>query len=136
MITGVTSLEHSEEWSWVVGARKLLNAVYAEFGLAEEVVGLLVFDDETAEVGIGESMRPYDKVFEGDVEGASHVFVKTILKLAISEELGGLFDNFKTEQELIVKALIDAKGEDFVEYELTQHYSELGLGEDGEPPDM
>jgi hypothetical protein len=115
VITGTESVEEPSEWNWVVRDRKLLNATFCEFGLAEEVVGLLVFEDkdgeDVAEVGIGESMRPYDKVFEGDFEEASHIFVKTILKLAISEELGGLFDNFKTEQKLIVKALIDAKGD-------------------------
>jgi hypothetical protein len=72
----------SEGWDMVVGDRKLVAIHTCEFGFAEEVVGLMVFDEGTEitplgpgalatmpvfsyEVGVGESLRPYVQVHVG-----------------------------------------------------------------------
>jgi len=66
-------------WSEVVGKRKLYAAIHVEFGLAEEVIGFLEFEDGTFEVGIGECLRPYDLRYAGkEREKASQAFIEAI----------------------------------------------------------
>jgi hypothetical protein len=64
----VTATDELEGGAWanVVGERKLKKATFAEFGFAEEVIALLKFEDGSFEVGIGESLRPYQQLYEGD----------------------------------------------------------------------
>src|SRR5580704_476893 len=56
------------------------------FGFAEEVIGLVEWEDGVFTVGIGESMRPYHPKYEGtDAEEASKAFVQQILELQYDE---------------------------------------------------
>jgi hypothetical protein len=55
-------------WGEVAGNRGLVTMHTCEFEMAEEVIALMVFEDGTCEIGIGESLRPYQSVFEGDFD--------------------------------------------------------------------
>jgi len=53
------------EWVSVIGDRTVSMIHACEFGLAEETIACLIFDDGTCEVGIGECMRPYSRLYLG-----------------------------------------------------------------------
>jgi len=77
------TLNTTEGWLGVIGDRKLSCMYACEFGFAEEVIALMFFEDGTSEVGIGESLRPYLKVYEGkDLEKALQKFFEVIQDLA------------------------------------------------------
>jgi hypothetical protein len=59
-------------WHEVVGERQVRTVLHAEFGLAEENLVLMGFTDGTYEVGVGESMRPYDVVYVGNDSEAAY----------------------------------------------------------------
>ena len=72
-IAGVSS------WSTIIGERELHSAIYVEYGIAEEVIALLEFKDGSFEVGIGECLRPYNKLYSGkDREKASRIFLEAV----------------------------------------------------------
>lgn len=53
------------------------------FGAAEEVIGLLEYEDGLFVVGIGECLRPFIQLYEGrDVEQASDAFARAIIERA------------------------------------------------------
>ena len=59
------------------------HIIYVEFGFAEEVIGMIHYMDGTYEVGIGESLRPYDLLYEGtDLEEATESFLKAVRRHA------------------------------------------------------
>lgn len=62
------SNELGPAWQEIVEGRELEQTIYCEFGFAEEVITLLAFKDGSFEVGIGESLRPYDQIYVGDDE--------------------------------------------------------------------
>ncbi|MGE5133208.1 MAG: hypothetical protein ACM32E_09905 [Gemmatimonadota bacterium] len=62
----------SQAWLDVIGGRKLLSITTAEFGAAEELLGLLEFVDGTYEVGLGEPLRPYARLYLGDSRREAH----------------------------------------------------------------
>jgi len=67
------------EWLDVVGERSIYNVFSCEFGFAEEVICCMLFKDGTAEVGVGESMRGYHRVYNGNSHStAFKAFLKEI----------------------------------------------------------
>ncbi len=74
-------------WEGIVGDRPLKVITVVEYGLAEEVIAMIEFQDGTFEVGIGESLRPYDLLYQGcDLELASRAFLEAIKDHTWSEE--------------------------------------------------
>lgn len=70
-------------WRGVYGDAVVLSATVAEFGIAEEVVGLIHYEDESHEVGIGEALRPYRRLYLGLSEAeAFEVWWKAVKELA------------------------------------------------------
>jgi hypothetical protein len=72
-ITNASLTDISEAWQEVADAsgHTLEDAVFAEFDFAEEVICLLRYKDRTGycyEVGIGESLRPYERLYLGRTE--------------------------------------------------------------------
>jgi len=81
--------EIGPEWGEVVGTRRLKSVIAVEYGLAEETIALLTFEPhveggpadepETYEVGIGECLRPYSRLYEGtSLEDATFAFLEAI----------------------------------------------------------
>lgn len=65
---------------------KFVRGIFADFGLAEECVGLLIFEISEGtpyfEVGVGEALRPYIVLYKGVIGyDASRVFSDEIEKL-------------------------------------------------------
>jgi len=56
----------SDTWKAVIGDRSLKIGYWCEYDLAEEIIGCMIFHDGTCEVGIGEVLRPYEKLYLGD----------------------------------------------------------------------
>jgi len=54
-----------EEWQSVNPDKLIESLTTCEFELAEEVIGLVRYIDGTFEVGIGESLRPYSRLYSG-----------------------------------------------------------------------
>jgi hypothetical protein len=50
---------------------KIKEATFCEFGFAEEVIGFIKYDSGDFEVGIGESLRPYQRLYFGRSESAA-----------------------------------------------------------------
>ena len=80
-------------WAEVVGDRELESGYWAEYGFAEEVIGILHFKDGTFEVGIGEPLRPYQVLYAGsDFVAAQERFwqaVRLHTQLDLVEDEGG-----------------------------------------------
>lgn len=75
-------IDNNGIWQEAIG-RRIDALVLAEFGLAEEVVGLARCPDGSFAVGIGEPLRPFRKVYDGqDQSAASAAFIQTIEALA------------------------------------------------------
>jgi hypothetical protein len=69
----ITTVEGKDvEGSWKEIAQPghtITTATFCEFGLAEEVIGLIEYDKgKCFEVGIGESLREYDRLYLGWTE--------------------------------------------------------------------
>jgi hypothetical protein len=74
-ITNVQLTDIPPEWPQVADKvvfgrpyQEIDGAVFAEFALAEEVIGLLRYKQQTGfsyEVGIGEPLRPYQRLYFG-----------------------------------------------------------------------
>jgi hypothetical protein len=63
------------------------RGTFCEFGFAEEVIGLLEYADGAYEVGIGESLRPYHRLYFGaDMEVASRTFFEAVLENGYSDQ--------------------------------------------------
>jgi len=76
-----------EAWKVVVGSRKVKQVVTAEFGFAEEVLAMLRFVDGSFETGVGEALRPYRRIYQGNSELAAYdAFLKELLDLSYLEE--------------------------------------------------
>lgn len=74
-------------WKSVIGDRELEQAVTAEFGIGEEVLGMLSFADGTQEVGQGEAMRPYLVHYTGDNEREAYsAFLAHLMRLSFMPE--------------------------------------------------
>jgi hypothetical protein len=52
-------------WAEIVGDRKLTLLYAVEYGFAEETIAMMGFESGSYEVGIGESLRPYDRLYLG-----------------------------------------------------------------------
>jgi len=78
-IVAVTSIkELSPSWKEIVDKREFTSGTFANFGLAEECIGLLEFKD-SFEVGLGECLRPYIQLYIGeDASMASKIFINKI----------------------------------------------------------
>jgi len=74
------------EWWEIVGKRRLKSVICVQYGMAEETIVLLTFNettldpkDDTYEVGIGECLRPYDQRYTGpSLEEATFHFLTAI----------------------------------------------------------
>lgn len=100
-----------EAWREVVGDRKLEGVIYAEFGLAEETVAMLIFADGSREVGMGESLRPYDIRYQGDnAEEAASAFFLAIAECALGHRVRALLEQFKDEDEILTELLNEESG--------------------------
>ena len=80
-ISSVTTSQLGEAWKAIVEERgkELEHAIYVEYGLAEEVISLMTFKDGSYEVGIGESLRPYDQLYVGtSLEEATKHFLTAV----------------------------------------------------------
>jgi len=65
------------------GGKKPVGASYVQFGLIEEAIVMIVFEDESFEVGVGEALRPYICIYRGSDElEASRLFVEEIVARA------------------------------------------------------
>ena len=68
--------------------RKILDAIAVEFGFAEELIFKVEYeatedDVRDIEVGVGESLRPYQRLYFGtDAVKASSIFLETLLNCA------------------------------------------------------
>ena len=70
-------------WAEVANNRPILSVTAAEFGLAEEVISLMRFVNGTFEVGIGESLRPYQQLYTGPRKShAEDIFWATVRRHA------------------------------------------------------
>lgn len=66
-------------WQIIIGGQDVNYIICAEFGFAEEVINLISYKDGDYEVGIGESLRPYDERYKGDkLEDAKEAFEKAL----------------------------------------------------------
>ena len=66
-------------WKEVIGDRKLQSIILCEYGFAEEVIAMMEFVDGSFEVGIGESLRPYKRLYEGmELEEATKSFLEAL----------------------------------------------------------
>jgi hypothetical protein len=77
--------ELPEAWKELQGppVMAIRMAILAGFGFAEEVIGLLEYEDGWFMVGIGESLRPFDKRYEGhDRVNAETAFWNALQKCA------------------------------------------------------
>lgn len=64
-------------WKEVIGDRKVVSMVCLDAGMAEECLSMIQFEGDVFEVGIGEALRPYRKLYEGDNnEEATEAFMK------------------------------------------------------------
>ena len=78
-----TSVKEEMPSAVAEGWSNVEECVTCDFGIAEEVVVLLTLADDSYEVGIGGSLRPYAQKYTGtDPETASEIFISTILHLA------------------------------------------------------
>ena len=83
VLTNVAEL--GDGWQGVVGTREVSNAIGVEYGLAEESIMMFEFKDGTFEVGIGESLRPYDQLYSGDDQlDATRAFLGAIHRCTFS----------------------------------------------------
>jgi len=75
------NLSSSPGWGKVIGERKVVTAAACDAGFAEETILFLAFEDGTFEVGMGESLRPYNQVYKGsDEEVAVEKFSSIVTK--------------------------------------------------------
>ena len=123
----------SPEWLEVIGDRPLLYAMVADFGLADAVVCLMCFGCEEMqldctmttviegyEVGHGESMRGYEKLYEGTSgEDATAAWLKEVATLGgipeAPEHFKAAVDDLTSEFEVdiesrILEAIVKAPG--------------------------
>ena len=73
--------EMGPAWNSVIGGRKVKKIFNSDFGLGDMSVSLIAFDDGTfeVEVGVGEAMRPYNCLYEGnDPEKAADVYINFV----------------------------------------------------------
>ena len=87
-IVSVTDIDElSDSWKTeVIADTDFISGTFADFGMAEECLGLLEFEDVNGktiyEVGVGESLRPYDQLYIGNsCEIASKTFIDEINRL-------------------------------------------------------
>ncbi len=84
----VVKIYEESFWSEVIGERKLRTASFVEVAFAEEVIGFMEFKDGSFEVGIGESLRPYNQLYVGgDRYKASEVYLRAIQERAWHESV-------------------------------------------------
>lgn len=87
IISVTNSNELSDSWDVeVVADRDFISGTFADFGMAEECIGILELKDEDDktiyEVGVGESLRPYNQLYIGSsCEMASKTFIDEINRL-------------------------------------------------------
>ena len=53
-------------WKEIIGDREVKEIIYCEFGVGEECIGFMKFEDGSYEVGVGECLRGYYEVSKGD----------------------------------------------------------------------
>ena len=69
-------------WREIAGDRKVTKAAFIDFGLGDQCTAYLEFDDGTYEVGTGEVLRPYDRLYQGtDCDKARAAFMSKLLTL-------------------------------------------------------
>jgi hypothetical protein len=72
-------------WQEVIGKRRLMEGIFASCGIGDACVAHLAFTNGVIEVGVGESLRPYRRLYRGrNDEKAGSVFAKAIGELANS----------------------------------------------------
>jgi hypothetical protein len=64
--TGVGHEDVGMEWKAQVNFHDIKEGTFVSFGTGEEVIGHLEMEDGTFEVGIGEALRPYIQLYNGD----------------------------------------------------------------------
>lgn len=78
-IAPIDKADLGDGWRKIIGDRQFREGVACDFGLAEEYFAILFFEDDTIEVGRGESLRPYEVLYHGDDQGeASAAFYRGI----------------------------------------------------------
>lgn len=81
----VKKADLEEEWLPIIGSRELVTCIMGDAGFVDAQIALLEFkdtqDEHSFEVGIGECMRPYVKLYEGDsLEAASKIWMTEVSK--------------------------------------------------------
>jgi hypothetical protein len=64
-ITTVAKEDFSDAWRAICGVRELHHGTFAEFGFAEEVIGIIHYKSGLIEVGIGQMDRPFEMLYAG-----------------------------------------------------------------------
>lgn len=75
------SEEMGPSWRALIDERgkEFSRLIYLEYGFAEEVICMIYFLDGSFEVGVGESLRPYELLYAGnDLEEASRAFLEAV----------------------------------------------------------
>jgi hypothetical protein len=80
-LTTAVGAEIPGEWRAIDPTRTIGRAIAVNYEFAEETIAMLYYTDHTVEVGVGESLRPYERLYKGsNYNKASEEFVRAIMQ--------------------------------------------------------